>query len=50
MEPQWNLWLHLFRAEFFAKKAGERGVWRAVPAGSYVLQVRSGRGDQYIPA
>jgi hypothetical protein len=23
MEPQWNLWLHLFRAEFFAKKAGE---------------------------
>jgi hypothetical protein len=23
MEPQWNLWLHLFRADFFAKKAGE---------------------------
>jgi hypothetical protein len=23
MEPQWNLWLHLFRAEHFAKKAGE---------------------------
>jgi hypothetical protein len=23
MEPHWNLWLHLFRAEHFAKKAGE---------------------------
>jgi hypothetical protein len=41
MEPQWNLWLHLFRAEFFAKKAGERGARCAVPAGSCVLQVRS---------
>jgi hypothetical protein len=25
MEPHWNLWLHLFKAEHFAKKAGERG-------------------------
>jgi hypothetical protein len=50
MEPQWNLWLHLFWAEHFAKKAGERGVRRAVHAGSCTLQVRSGRGDQYIPA
>jgi hypothetical protein len=45
MEPQWNMWLHFFRAEHFAKKAGERGVWRAVHVGSYTLQVRSGRGD-----
>jgi hypothetical protein len=50
MDPQWNLWLHLFRAEFFVKKAGERGARRAVPAGSCVLQVRSSRSDQYIPA
>jgi hypothetical protein len=50
MDPQWNLWLHLFRAEHFAKKAGERGVRRAVHAGSCTLQVWSGRGDQYIPA
>jgi hypothetical protein len=49
IEPQWNLWLHLFKAEHFAKKAGERGVRRAVHVGSYTLQVRSGRGDQYIP-
>jgi hypothetical protein len=50
MEPQWNLWLHLFRAEHFAKKAGERGVRCAVHAGSCTLQVRSGRGNQYILA
>jgi hypothetical protein len=50
MDPQWNLWLHLFRAEFFAKKAGERGARCAVPVGSCVLQVRFGRGDQYISA
>jgi hypothetical protein len=49
MEPHWNLWLHLFRAEHFTKKAGERGVRRAVHAGSCTLQVRAGRGDQYIP-
>jgi hypothetical protein len=50
MEPQWNLWLHLFREEHFAKKAGERGVRRTVHVGSCTLQVYSGRGDQYIPA
>jgi hypothetical protein len=49
MEPQWNLWLHLFRAEHFIEKAGERGVRRAVHARSCTLQVWSGRGDQYIP-
>jgi hypothetical protein len=43
-------WSHLFKAEHFAKKAGERGVRRAVHAGSCTLQVRSGRGDQYILA
>jgi hypothetical protein len=45
MEPHWNLWLHLFRAEHFAKKAGERGVRCAVHAGSYTLQVQVGRGE-----
>jgi hypothetical protein len=39
MEPHWNLWLHLFKAEHFAKKVGERGVQHAVHAGSYTLQV-----------
>jgi hypothetical protein len=37
MEPQWNLWLHLFRAELFAKKARERGSRRVVRAGSCIL-------------
>jgi hypothetical protein len=50
MEPHWNLWLHLFKAEHFAKKVGERGVRRVVHAGSCTLQVRVGRGEQYIPA
>jgi hypothetical protein len=50
MEPQWNRWLYLFKAEHLAKKAGERGVRRAVHAGSCTLQVRSGQGEQYIPA
>jgi hypothetical protein len=49
MEPHWNLWLHHFKAEHFTKKAGERGVRRAVHPGSYTLQVRVGRGEQYIP-
>jgi hypothetical protein len=50
MEPHWNLWLHLFKVEHFAKKAGERGVRRAVHARSYTLQVRAGRGELYILA
>jgi hypothetical protein len=50
MEPQWNMWLHFLRAQHFAKKAGERGVRRAMHAGSCTLQVWSGRGDQYILA
>jgi hypothetical protein len=25
MEPQWNLWLHLFRAEFFCQEGGRAG-------------------------
>jgi hypothetical protein len=49
MEPHWNLWLHLFKAEHFAKKAGERGVWRAVHTGSCTLQVWASRGELYIP-
>jgi hypothetical protein len=49
MEPHWNLCLHLFKAEHFAKKAGERGVRHVVHAGSCTLQVRAGRGELYIP-
>jgi hypothetical protein len=49
MKLHWNLWLHLFKTEHFAKKVAERGVRRAVHAGSCTLQVRAGRGELYIP-
>jgi hypothetical protein len=44
------LWLHLFKAKHFAKKAGENGVRWVVHAGSYTIQVWVGRGDLYISA
>jgi hypothetical protein len=50
IEPHWKLWLHLFKAEHFAKKAGERGVRRAMHASSCTLQVWAVRGELYIPA
>jgi hypothetical protein len=50
VEPQWNLWLHLFKAELFAKKAGEKGVLCTARVGSCVLQVRSSLVDLYILA
>jgi hypothetical protein len=43
------MWLHLFKVEYFTKKASERGVRRIVHAGSCTLQVQVGRGEQYIP-
>jgi hypothetical protein len=48
IEPHWKLWLHLFKAEHFTKKAGERGVRRAVHAKSCTIQVRAGQGELYI--
>jgi hypothetical protein len=50
IKPHWKLRLHLFKAEHFTKKASERGVQRAVHAGSCTIQVRAGRGDFYILA
>jgi hypothetical protein len=50
VEPQWNLWLHLFKAELFARNAGAKGAFYAVRVGSCVLQLRSSRSEQYIPA
>jgi hypothetical protein len=38
------------QGEAFRQEARERGVRHTVHAGSCTLQVRSGRGDQYIPA
>jgi hypothetical protein len=50
IEPHWKLWLHLFKAEHFAKKVDEKGVRRAVHVGSCMIHVRPGRGELYIPA
>jgi hypothetical protein len=50
VKPHWKLWLRLFKAKHFAKKAGEKGVRWAVHAGSCTIQVRAGQGDLYIPA
>jgi hypothetical protein len=44
------MWLHLFKAKHFAKKAGERGVRRVVHVDSCTLQVWVGRGELYILA
>jgi hypothetical protein len=35
MEPQWNLWLHLFKAEHFAKEGGRaRGAAQLISSTS----------------
>jgi hypothetical protein len=46
MEPQWNLWLHLFRAEFFCQEGGRvggaaRGARGELRAASLVRSKRS---------
>jgi hypothetical protein len=50
MKPHWNPWLHLFKVEHFAKKAGEWGARRAVHAGSCTLKFWAGLGELYILA
>jgi hypothetical protein len=50
VEPHWKLWLHLFKVEHFAKKAGEKGVRRVVHARSCTIQVWAGQGNLYILA
>jgi hypothetical protein len=48
--PHWDLWTHLFSAEFFAASTDVKKVRMAVRAGGCTLQLRSGRAQQYIPA
>jgi hypothetical protein len=45
----WDLWIHLFRAEFFTLPTTETRTRRAVRAGGMSLAVRSQRKDDYIP-
>jgi hypothetical protein len=50
IDPHWDLWTHLFSAEFFAASTDVKKVRMAVQAGGCTLQLRSGRAQQYIPA
>jgi hypothetical protein len=46
----WDLWVHLFRAELFTLPTTEPRTRRAVRAGGMSLAVRSQRKDDYIPS
>jgi hypothetical protein len=50
IDPHWDLWTHLFSAEFFAATTEAKKVRMAVRAGGCTLQLRPGRVQQYIPA
>jgi hypothetical protein len=46
----WDLWVHLFRAELYTLPTTETRTHRAVRAGGMSLAVRSQRKDDYIPS
>jgi hypothetical protein len=50
IDPHWDMWTHLFSAEFFAVTTEAKKVRMAVRVGGCTLQLRSGRTQQYIPA
>jgi hypothetical protein len=50
IDPHWDLWTHLFSAEFFAATTEAKKVCMAVRPGGCTLQLRPGRAQQYIPA
>jgi hypothetical protein len=45
----WDLWVHLFRAELHTLAMSEMRTRRAVRAGGMSLAVRTQRKDGYIP-
>jgi hypothetical protein len=50
IDPHWDLWTHLFSAEFSAVSTDVKKVRMAVRAGGCTLQLRLGCAQQYIPA
>jgi hypothetical protein len=50
IDSHWDLWTHLFSAEFFTAKTEAKKVRMAVRAGGCTLQLRPGRAQQHIPA
>jgi hypothetical protein len=45
----WDLWVHLFRAELHTLATGETRVHRAVHAGGLTLALRDSRRELYPP-
>jgi hypothetical protein len=45
----WDLWIHLFRAELFTQPTSEQRTRRAVRAGGMSLALRAQHRDNYIP-
>jgi hypothetical protein len=45
----WDLWIHLFRAELFTQPMSEQRTRRAVHAGGMLLTLRGQYKDSYIP-
>jgi hypothetical protein len=45
----WDLWIHLFRAELFTQQTSEQRTRRAVRAGGMSLALQGERKDDYIP-
>jgi hypothetical protein len=45
----WDLWIHLFRAELFTQPTTKQRTHRAVRAGGMSLALRGQRKDEYIP-
>jgi hypothetical protein len=45
----WDLWIHLFRAELFTQPTSEQRTRRAVRAGGMSLALRVQHRDDYIP-
>jgi hypothetical protein len=45
----WDLWIHLFRAELFTQLMTEQRTRRAVRTGGMSLALRGQRKDDYIP-
>jgi hypothetical protein len=45
----WDLWIHLFRAELFTQPTSEQRTHRAVRAGGMSLALRGQYKDDYIP-
>jgi hypothetical protein len=45
----WDLWIHLFRAELFTQPTTEQRTHRAVRAGGMSLTLRAKYKDDYIP-